>query len=94
MKTPTFFCKVQGHRVLKGDSSYFDQIASHPDWADALSGCRMRLQEALAKLQEAHSAFIEHPVPIGSCSHSLAQAALPELSGWIVGFIQFINEYY
>jgi hypothetical protein len=96
-KTPKFFCKVHGHKVLRGDASYFayfDQIGSHADWADAASGFRMRLQEALGEFQEAHSAFIKQLVPIGSCAHSLAQIALTKSSGWIIGLIQFIDEYY
>jgi hypothetical protein len=30
-KVPKFFCKVQGHKVLKGDASYFDRIPTHAD---------------------------------------------------------------
>jgi hypothetical protein len=78
-KTPKLFCKVHGHRVLKRDASYFDLITAHADWADVASGLRMRLQEALAKFQEARSAFIEQSVPIGSRPHTLlAQAGLTE----------------
>jgi hypothetical protein len=40
-KTPIFFCKVQGHRVSKGDASYLDLIVSHADWVDVASGFRM-----------------------------------------------------
>jgi hypothetical protein len=93
-KTPKFFCKVQGHRVLKGDASYLDLIVSHSDWADVALSFRMRLQEALAEFQEAHTSFIDQSVVIGLRPHTLAHAALTKSSGWIIGFIQFIDEYY
>jgi hypothetical protein len=93
-KTPKLCCKDQGHRVLKGDASYLDLIASHADWADVASGFRVGLQEALAEFQESHSSFIDQSVVIGSRPHTLAYAALTESSEWIIGFIQFINEYY
>jgi hypothetical protein len=51
-KISKFFCKVQRHRVLRGDPSYFDQIPSHSDWAEVASEFRMRLQEALAKFKK------------------------------------------
>jgi hypothetical protein len=92
-KTPKFFCKVQGHRVLKGDASYLDLIPSHSDWADVAAGFRMRLQEAPAEFQEAHR-FIDQSVLVGSRPHTLAHAALTESCGWIIGFIQFLDEYY
>ena len=56
-KTPKFFCKVQGHRVLRGDASYLDTIPNHAEWSDVATGFKMRLQEALAKFQEAHGTF-------------------------------------
>jgi hypothetical protein len=80
--------------VLKGDSSYLDLIGSHADWADVASGFRMRLQEALAEFQEAHTSFIDQSVVVGSRPHTLAHAALTESCGWIIGFIQFIDKYY
>jgi hypothetical protein len=93
-KTPKLFCNMQRHRVLRGNTSYFDQISSHTDWADLASVIKMRLQETLPKFKRAHSAFIEQSVPIGSCSHSLVQAVLTEVAGWIIRFIQFVGEYY
>jgi hypothetical protein len=54
----------------------------------------MRLQEALAEFQESHSSFIDQSVEIGSKPHTLAHAALTASSGWIIGFIQFIDKYY
>lgn len=54
----------------------------------------MKLQEALAEFQEAHASSIEHLVKIGSRVHGLVQGALTESCAWIVGFIQFIDEYY
>lgn len=93
-KTPKFFSKVQGHRVLKGDASYFDLISCHADWSDVGTGFKMRLQEALSEFQEAHSSFIDQSVEIGSRPHTLAHAALTESSAWIIGFIQFMDEYY
>jgi hypothetical protein len=56
-KTPKFFSKVQGHRVLKGDALYLDLIACHADWSDVGTGFRMRLQEALAEFQELHTSY-------------------------------------
>jgi hypothetical protein len=40
-KTPKFFCKVQGHQVLKGDASYLDTIATQNDWSDVGTGFKM-----------------------------------------------------
>jgi hypothetical protein len=54
----------------------------------------MKLQEALAEFQESHAEFIDQAVENGSKAHSLAHAALTEPAAWIVGFIQFIDEYY
>jgi hypothetical protein len=93
-KTPKFFSKVQGHRVLKGDASYLDLVPCHADWSDVGTGFRMRLQEALAEFQESHASFIDQSVEIGSKPHTLAHAALTESAAWIIGFIQFIDEYY
>jgi hypothetical protein len=31
---------------------------------------------------------------IGSKDHRLTHVALPELAAWIIGFIQFVDEYY
>jgi hypothetical protein len=93
-KAPKFFCKVQGHKVIKGDTSYFDRIPTHAEWSDAGSGFKMRLQETLAEFQEAHSTFIDQAVEIGSRPHTLAHAALTESGAWIIGFTQFIDEYY
>jgi hypothetical protein len=93
-KTPKYFLRLQGHRVLKLDASYFDTIMSHSDWADVATGFKMRLQEALAKFQESHSCFIDQAVELGSKSHALAHSALTESVAWIIGFIQFIDEYY
>ncbi len=33
-KTPKYFSRLQGHRVLKLDASYFDSIVSHAEWAN------------------------------------------------------------
>jgi hypothetical protein len=93
-KTPKFFCKVQGHRVLKGDASYLDAIPTQSDWADVATGFKMRLQEALAEFQESHGTFIDQAVEIGSKPHTLAHAALTESAAWLIGFIQFVDEYY
>jgi hypothetical protein len=64
-KTPKYFSRVQGHRVLKLDASYFDTIVSHSDWADIGTGFKMRLQEALAEFQESHACFIDQAVELG-----------------------------
>jgi hypothetical protein len=93
-KTPKFFCKTQGHRVLKGDASYLDAIPTQNDWSDVATGYKMRLQEALMEFQESHGTFIDQSVEIGSRPHTLAHAALTESSAWLIGFIQFIDEYY
>jgi hypothetical protein len=93
-KTPKYFSRLQGHRVLKLDASYFDTIVSHADWADVATGFKMRLQEALAEFQESHACFIDQAVEPGSKAHVLANAALTESVAWIIGFIQFIDEYY
>jgi hypothetical protein len=54
----------------------------------------MRLQEALAEFQESRSCFIlDQAVEPGSKSRDLAYSALMELVAWIIGFIQFIDEY-
>jgi hypothetical protein len=93
-KTPKFFCRMQGHRVLRGDASYLDAIPTQNNWADVATGYKMRLQEALMEFQESHGTFIDQSVEIGSRPHTLAHAALTESSAWLVGFIQFIDEYY
>jgi hypothetical protein len=93
-KTPKFFCKTQGHKVLKGDASYLDAIPTQSDWADVATGFKMRLQEALAEFQESHGTFIDQAVEIGSKPHTLAHAALTESAAWLIGFIQFVDEYY
>jgi hypothetical protein len=93
-KAPKFFCQVQGHKVLKGDASYFDLIPTHAEWPDTGLGFKMRLQETLAKFQEAHSTFIDQAVEIGLRPHTLAHTALMESGAWIIGLIQFIDEYY
>jgi hypothetical protein len=93
-KTPKYFSKSQAHRVLKLDASYFDTIVSHAEWADVSTGFKMRLQEALAEFQESHASFIDHGVMTGSKVHALAHGALTESCAWIVGFVQFIDEYY
>jgi hypothetical protein len=93
-KTPKFFCKFQSHMVLKGDASYFDMIESHAAWADVSSGFRMRLQGALTQFQKAHGSYIDQSTVIGSKPHTLAHASLTESAGWIIGFIQFIDEYH
>jgi hypothetical protein len=93
-KTPKYFSKLHGHRVLKMDASYFDTIASHSDWSDVVMGYKMKLQEALAEFQESHGKFNNQAVENGSKAHSLAHAALTKSAAWIVGFIQFIDEYY
>jgi hypothetical protein len=93
-KTPKYFSRLQGHRVLKLDASYFDTITSHADWADVATGFKMRLQEALAEFQESHTCFIDQAVEPGSKAHALAHSALTESVAWIIGFIQFIDEYY
>jgi hypothetical protein len=54
----------------------------------------MRLQEALSKFQEAHASSSGQGVEIGSKVHVLAHGALTESCAWIIGFIQFIDEYY
>jgi hypothetical protein len=54
----------------------------------------MRLQEALMEFQESHGTFIDQAVEIGSKPHTLAHAALTESVAWIIGFIQFMDEYY
>jgi hypothetical protein len=54
----------------------------------------MRLQEALAEFQESHACFIDQAVEPGSKGHALAHSALTESVAWIIGFIQFIDEYY
>jgi hypothetical protein len=54
----------------------------------------MKLQEALAEFQEAQASSIDQSVEIGSRVHALAQGALTESCAWIVGFVQFIDEYY
>jgi hypothetical protein len=52
-KTPKFFCKIQGHKVLKGDASNLDTIPTQSNWADVGTGFKMRLQEAaLMEFQE------------------------------------------
>jgi uncharacterized MAPEG superfamily protein len=89
-KTPKYFSRLQGHRVLKLDASYFDTIVSHSDWADVATGFKMRLQEALAEFQESHACFIDQAVEPGSKGHALAHSALTESVAWIIGFIQFI----
>jgi hypothetical protein len=94
VKTPKFFCKNQGHRVLKGDASYLDAVPSHSDWSDVGTGYKMKLQEALAEFQESHGTFIDQAVVVGSKPHTLAHAALTESVAWIIGFIQFMDEYY
>jgi hypothetical protein len=94
-KTPKFFCKVQGHRVLKGDASYLDTIATQSDWLDVRTGFKIWLQEALlAEFQESHGMFIDQAVSIGSKPHILAHAALTELVVCLIGFIQLVDEYY
>jgi hypothetical protein len=93
-KTPKYFSRLQGHRVLKLDASYFDTITSHAEWADVATGFKMRLQEALAEFQESHTCFIDQAVEPGSKAHALAHSALTESVAWIIGFIQFIDEYY
>jgi phage shock protein A len=93
-KTPKFFCKIQGHKVLKGDASYLDAIPTQSDWADVGTGFKMRLQEALMEFQESHGTFVDQAVEIGSKPHTLAHAALTESVAWIIGFIQFVDEYY
>jgi hypothetical protein len=93
-KTPKYFSRLQGHRVLKLDASYFDTIVLHSEWADVATGFKMRLQEALAEFQESHSCFIDQSVELGSKVHALAHSALTESVAWIIGFIQFIDEYY
>ncbi len=93
-KTPKYFSRSQGHRVLKLDASYFDTIVSHAEWSDVGTGFKMRLQEALAEFQESHASFIDQGVEIGSKVHVLAHGALTESCAWIIGFIQFIDEYY
>jgi hypothetical protein len=93
-KTPKYFSRLQGHQVLKLDASYFDTIISHADWADVATGFKMRLQEAMAEFQESHAGFIDQAVKIGSKVRTLAHAALTESVAWIIGFIQFIDEYY
>jgi hypothetical protein len=93
-KTPKYFSRLQGHRVLKLDASYFDTITSHSEWADVATGFKMRLQEALAEFQESHTCFIDQAVEPGSKAHALAHSALTESVAWIIGFIQFIDEYY
>jgi hypothetical protein len=93
-KTPKYFSRLQGHRVLKLDASYFDTIVSHAEWADVATGFKMRLQEALAEFQESHACFIDQAVEPGSKGHALAHSALTESVAWIIGFIQFIDEYY
>jgi hypothetical protein len=93
-KTPKYFSELHGHRVLKMDGSYFDTIASDSNWSDVATGYKMRLQEALAEFQESHADFIEQAVKNGLKAHSLAHSALTESAAWIVGFIQFIDQYY
>jgi hypothetical protein len=93
-KTPKYFSRLQGHRVLKLDASYFDTITSHADWSDVATGYKMRLQEALAEFQESHAGFIDQAVEVGSKAHTVAHAALTESVAWIIGFIQLIDEYY
>jgi hypothetical protein len=93
-KIPKYFSRLQGHHVLKLDVSYFNTIISHSDWADVATRLKMRLQEALAELQESHDGFINQAVKIGSKVHTIAHAALTESVAWIRGFIQFIDEYY
>jgi hypothetical protein len=93
-KTPKFFCKVQGHCVLNGDASYLDTIATQNDWSDVGMGFKMQLQEAVAEFQELHGTFIDQAVEIGSRPHTLAHAALIKLVAWLIGFIQFMDEYY
>jgi hypothetical protein len=94
-KTPKYFSRIHGHRVLKLDALYlFDTIVSHAEWADVATGFKMQLQEALAKFQESHVSFIDQAVDIGSKVHTVAHAALTESVAWIIGFIQFVDEYY
>jgi hypothetical protein len=91
---PKYFSRLQGYRVLKLDASYCDTIVSHADWADVTTGFKMRLQEALAEFQESHTCFMDQVVKPGSKAHALAHLALAESVAWIIGFIQFIDEYY
>jgi hypothetical protein len=94
-KTPKNFSTTSGHQVLLSDGSYFDSIGgSHTEWADVGTGFKMRLQDALAAFQVLHGNFINQVVGIGSKVHTVVQAALTESSAWIVGYIQFIDEYY
>jgi hypothetical protein len=65
-KTPKFFWKIQGHKVLKGDASYLDAIPTGNDWADVGTGFKMRLQESLMEFQESNGTFIDQAVEIGS----------------------------
>jgi hypothetical protein len=93
-KTPKYFSKSQGHQVLQFDSSYFDVITSFSDWSDVATGFKMRLQEGMAEFQVSHASFIDQAAEIGSKIHTLAHSMLTESVAWIIGFIQFVDEYY
>jgi hypothetical protein len=93
-KTPNYFSKSQGLKILPLDASYFDNFVSHMKWADVSTGFKMRLQEALNQFQQAHISYIDQGVEIGSKVHPLSHGALTESCVQIVSFIQhFIDEY-
>jgi hypothetical protein len=92
-KTPKYISKSQGHRVLQLDSSYFDLITLYADWSEVPTGFKMRLQEGMAEFQVSHRSFIDQAAEIGSKMHTLAHSALTESVAWIIGFIQFVDEY-
>jgi hypothetical protein len=55
----------------------------------------MRLQEGMAEFQVSHASFIHQAAnEIGSKIHALPHSALRESVAWIIGFIQFVDEYY
>jgi hypothetical protein len=91
---PKHFSTIKGHPVLRNNSSYFDLIISHSDWADIATGFKMCLQTSLAEFSNSHGKLIDQAVTISSKAHSLTHSALTESVAWITGFIQFIDDYY
>jgi hypothetical protein len=93
-KVPKYSSTIKGHHVLRNNSSYFDSIISHSDWADIATGFKMRLQTSLAEFSNSHGELIDQAATISSKAHSLAHSSLTKSVAWITGFIQFIDDYY
>jgi hypothetical protein len=93
-KIPRYFSQSSGHKVVKHDASYFDNIATHEEWDTPITGFRARLKEELQTFRSAHLENIDETLLRDSLSYAVANMALTDAVSWLEGFIVFIDDYH